>query len=173
MTLDSSHPAEMHSVQPEGSDRVSACSAKDLNQSGRCCRCSPSEHVKARRQWVFRVLLAEHAQCRSSCSPVSNCLNTKCQHPHIRRGMDQECTARGSSLRTSSASCSWNVTRRSPVWPSGHVLMLWHCLGQVQLMGCKAITGLDGHVVTSAEVKCIEYALRMGAHITSNSWGGM
>ncbi|KAK9844892.1 hypothetical protein WJX74_008256 [Apatococcus lobatus] len=44
---------------------------------------------------------------------------------------------------------------------------------KVQLMGCKAITGLDGHVVTSAAVKCIEYALQMGAHITSNSWGGM
>ncbi|KAK9846364.1 hypothetical protein WJX81_002431 [Elliptochloris bilobata] len=44
--------------------------------------------------------------------------------------------------------------------------------GRVRLLGCKAIAGLDGHLVTSAAVRCLEYCASAGAHITSNSWGG-
>jgi subtilisin family serine protease len=44
--------------------------------------------------------------------------------------------------------------------------------GGVRLLGCKAIAGLDGHLVTSAAVRCLEYCAAAGAHITSNSWGG-
>lgn len=43
---------------------------------------------------------------------------------------------------------------------------------EVKLMACRAITGLDGHLIESAAIACIDYAVQMGAHITSNSWVG-
>ncbi len=41
----------------------------------------------------------------------------------------------------------------------------------VRLMACKFLSG-GGSGSSSDAIECIDYATRMGAHITSNSWGG-
>ena len=48
-----------------------------------------------------------------------------------------------------------------------HVGVAW----QVRLMGCKFLSG-DGWGYTSGAVECVDFAVRNGAKILSNSWGG-
>ena len=43
---------------------------------------------------------------------------------------------------------------------------------EVKVMGCKFLDG-SGNGYTSDAVRCLDYALRMGADITLNSYGGL
>ena len=48
-----------------------------------------------------------------------------------------------------------------------HVGINWH----IQLMGCKFLGG-DGSGVTSDAISCINFAVKHGAKVLNNSWGG-